>query len=424
MLLWMSFAVLTAVVLAVVLRPALAPVVSERIAAATADIAVYTDQLNELDLQLAQGQLQPVEHAALKNEVARRILSANDPARVASARPIRAFLTKAVRLLVERVLAPLFGRLLAWSAGSLVGAQCIQFIAAARRALSDPLSPRAIRAVTFGIAVAVPSAALALYLALGAPFVPARPFAAATTSLANASAADLIAKVEARLAADPNDGRGWDVIAPVYFRLERFADAAQAYQRALTLQGETSGRLAGFAEATVLANDGIVTEPARAAYEKLARLVPDRIEPRFWLALAKEQDGQRDAAAADYRALLASAAANDTSRALIEQRLAAVTAPPSTAPRGPTATDVDAAANLSEADRRAMIAQMVDNLAARLQANARDFDGWQRLVNAYVVLKDPIKARAALADARAAFQGDAAAAPVLADLSRRVEALQ
>ncbi len=371
MLLWISLAVLTAAALAVVLRPAFTA--SSAHPQNAPDIAVYTEQLADLDRQHLAGQLAPAEHAALRHEVARRILRA-DTAGTASA--------------VAQATAPSNSNIL------------------------------------LAVAGAVPVLSLGLYLTLGAPGVPARPFVAATnTALANASAADLIAKVEARLATDPNDGRGWDVIAPVYFRLERFADAAQAYQRAIALLGETPGRLAGFAEATVLASDGIVTEPARAAYEKLVRIVPDRIEPRFWLALAKEQDGQRDAAAADYRALLASAAANDTSRALIEQRLAAVTAAPSTAPRGPTATDVDAASSLNDAERRAMIAQMVDNLATRLKANSRDLEGWQRLVNAYVVLKEPAKARAALADARAAFQDDSAAAPILAELSRRLEAL-
>ena len=54
-----------------------------------------------------------------------------------------------------------------------------------------------------------------------------------------------------------------------------------------------------------------------------------------------------------------------------------------------------------------MIAQMVDGLAERLKRDGRDLAGWQRLVNAYVVLGRKDDARAALAEARKTFDGDA-----------------
>ena len=47
-----------------------------------------------------------------------------------------------------------------------------------------------------------------------------------------------VAAVEGRLIAKPDDGKGWAVIAPVYMRLERYADAAHAYSEALRLLGE------------------------------------------------------------------------------------------------------------------------------------------------------------------------------------------
>jgi cytochrome c-type biogenesis protein CcmH len=375
MLLWISFAVLTAAAFAVVLRPYFAVPNLTFDADRAPDLAVYLDQLAELDRQLAAGQLGAAEHEALRLEVSRRILRLE---------------------------------------GDATRSPPTKHVAPATGVVSLAL-------IVAGLA---PLAALGLYLKLGAPGVPAQPFAAAAAPVANASAASLIAQVESRLATNPGDGRGWDVIAPVYFRLERFADAAQAYQRAIALLGETMPRLAGFAEATVLANNGIVIEPARVAYEKLVVLSPDRIEPRFWLALAKEQDGKRDAAAADYRVLLAAAPPDASTRELIEQRLAAVASAGPPTFRGPTATDVDAASTLTDKDRQDMIGQMVANLAARLKANGRDLDGWQRLINAYVVLQDGTKARAALADARAALHGDSAASAALQALAPRIEALQ
>src|SRR5207247_718880 len=100
---------------------------------------------------------------------------------------------------------------------------------------------------------------------------------------------ELVAKVEARLREHPEDSEGWDVIAPVYLRLGRFHDAAGAFDRASRLKGESVKRLAGFAEASVLGADGVVTEEARLACEKILALEPGRADVRFWLALAKEQ---------------------------------------------------------------------------------------------------------------------------------------
>lgn len=221
---------------------------------------------------------------------------------------------------------------------------------------------------------------------------------------------ELIARVEQRLATNPADGQGWDVIGPVYLRLDRFQDAADAFSNAIRLLGETTPRLAGLAEALVMASNGIVTEPARRTYEKLAALEPDRIEPKFWLLLAKEQDGKTAEAAAGYRALLAGAPPDADWRPLVVERLAAVTgtkAPgtevKSQSERGPSASDVKAASAMSDDDRGKMIAGMIDGLAQRLKSNGNDPAGWARLVNAYLVLGEKGKAEAAVADARKAL---------------------
>lgn len=183
-------------------------------------------------------------------------------------------------------------------------------------------------------------------------------------------------------------------------------------------------RLAGLAESAVLAADGIVTEEARAAYDRILRLEPGRPEPRFWLALAKEQDGKLEAALADYRALLADSAADAPWRATVEsriadvsRRIAGVDKPDPRAP-GPTAGDIAAAEKLSPQDRAKMIAGMVDGLAERLKRDAHDLAGWQRLINAYAVLGRGQDARAALAEARKNFPADEQAQAALAALAK------
>src|SRR5919201_1202345 len=211
----------------------------------------------------------------------------------------------------------------------------------ARRAGPDA-AKIALAATTAG----VPLAALALYLAVGSPGLPNQPYAQRSAlKLENASVAQLVERVEARLRERPEDGKGWDVIAPVYLTQQRYQDAALAFANAIRLLGESTKRLAGFAEATVLANNGIITEEARLAYEKVLRIGPGLVEARFWVALAKEQDGDLDRAAQDYQGLLAEAPAQAPWRSAVEERLKAVRsrlgAGPAPTPPGPTAEDVD-----------------------------------------------------------------------------------
>ncbi|HJZ42159.1 MAG TPA: tetratricopeptide repeat protein, partial [Hyphomicrobiaceae bacterium] len=238
----------------------------------------------------------------------------------------------------------------------------------------------------------------------------------------SAQLGELVAKVEARLRERPEDAEGWDVIAPVYLRLGRFRDAADAFDRAARLKGETVKRLAGFAEATVLGADGVVTEDARLAYEKILKLEPGRAEARFWLALAKEQDGKLADAVTEYKALLSESPAAAPWRTALEQRIAEVSqrlsGTQTPAPRGPTVEDVAAAEKLIPGDRARMIAQMVDGLAQRLKRDGRDLAGWLRLVNAYVVLGRKDDALTALADARKTFGGDEKALSELAALAK------
>ncbi|HXF54117.1 MAG TPA: c-type cytochrome biogenesis protein CcmI, partial [Hyphomicrobiaceae bacterium] len=166
----------------------------------------------------------------------------------------------------------------------------------------------------------------------------------------------------------------------------------------------------------------IVTEPARKAFERALQLDPVRLEPRFWLALAKEQDGSLAEAAAAYRALLAAMPPETPWRPLVEERLAAVSFrldQDGQAP-GPGADDVAAAAELPPEQRKLMVEQMVEGLARKLAQNGRDLAGWQRLLRSYTVLGRTDEAERALGRARAALAGDEAALAELNAFARRL----
>lgn len=373
MLLWIAFALMTAAALAAVLLPLARPARRDELDSGA--LAVYRHQLEEIEDERTRGLVDNGEAAGARVEVARRLLASADRMDAQSPPP------------------PL------------------------------PESKRA--TVALATAAAIPLFTLALYLTHGSPGLPSFPATARTQMpIERAQISDLVAKVEARLREHPEDGDGWDVIAPVYYKLERFRDAANAYARAARLKGETVRRLAGLAESAVLAADGIVTEEARAAYERILALEPGRPEPRFWLALAKEQDGKLEPALSDYRALLSGAPADAPWRAAVEsriadvgRRIAGVDKPDPRAP-GPSAEDIAAAEKLSPQDRTKMIAGMVDGLAERLKRDGRDLAGWQRLINAYAVLGRSQDARTALADARKNFPADAAAQAALAALAK------
>jgi cytochrome c-type biogenesis protein CcmH len=387
MLLWLCFAFLTAAIVALLLRP-LRKAPEDVVAPADADLAVYRDQLRELDAERDRGLFDGSEIESARTEIARRLLK---------------------------------------RAGTTTDAPPVT---------DDATSLARARKLYIAIAALLPVVGIGLYLAEGSPHLPDLPFHdRRIADVGQSNVGELIARVEERLREHPEDGKGWDVIAPVYLRLQRYADAANAFAEANRLEGESVRRLLGFAEATMMANNGIVTEPVRRATLRVLELEPDRIDIRAWLALAKEQDGDLKGAAVEYRDILSKAPADASWRAAIEERIQVVerklagqpggekpgeAAPPAAAAApAPPAGQPDIAA-MSPAEREAFIAGMVDRLAERLKANGKDLDGWMRLARAYKVMGRDSDAESAIASARANFAGDQAS---LVEIDKNAESL-
>ncbi len=384
MLLWVIFAVLTSGVLIFILAPLTKR--SERAGShGEANIAVYKAQLTEIDADLQRGTLGATEAEGAKIEVSRRLLA---------------------------------------SAGNTFdGADGAEF---------QPKSQTRWRTTSIGVAAIVPALALVFYMAYGSPGQVAKPHAARLQAPAGLQrVTELIGQVEARLREHPEDGTGWDVLAPVYMRQKRFGQAAEAYSRAIRLLGETPARLGGLARASIFANNGIVGDVSRQAWQKVLAAQPKDHEARFWLAVGKEQNGDQAEAKAAYLALLKGAPPNAPWRAVVVSRLKALgvsvprvatAAKPGESPktRGPTRADVRAAGQMSPEDRQRMIEGMVAGLASRLKTNGKDIAGWLRLVNAYVVLGHKDRASAAVADARTALVDDPAALEKLDAQARKL----
>jgi cytochrome c-type biogenesis protein CcmH len=209
----------------------------------------------------------------------------------------------------------------------------------------------------------------------------------------------MVAQVETHLKANPDDGRGWEVIAPVYLRLGRFDDAVKARRNALAALGETAERQAGLGEALAMAAGGTVGDEAKTAFERAVALDHDNVKARYYLGVAAEQAGKPAEAATIWRAMIAGAPADAAWTEFIRQEIARV------AP-GPKESDIAAAADLNPEQRMAMIRGMVDRLAVKLHDDGSDLEGWLRLVRSYMVLGERDKAIAAAGAARRALASD------------------
>jgi cytochrome c-type biogenesis protein CcmH len=244
----------------------------------------------------------------------------------------------------------------------------------------------------------VPAVALALYGAKGSPHLPAQPLAARlSTDPARMDMAVAVSRVETHLQLNPTDGRGWEVLAPIYMRAGRYDDAARAFANIATHLGPTVDRLVDVGEARFLAAGGIVTVEARAAFDAAAQLGPLNPKGRYYLALAREQDGDTAGAVADLKALLASAPADANWRDAVAERIARIEGRPAGA---------DAIASLPQADQMTAIRGMVEQLATRLDLQGGSAEEWARLIRAQIVLGAREQAAASLRKAQTALAAD------------------
>lgn len=76
------------------------------------------------------------------------------------------------------------------------------------------------------------------------------------------------------------------------------------------------------------------------------------------------------------------------------------------APSGPTAEQMQAAQEMTPEERAEMILAMVDGLAARLEDNPKDEQGWTRLIRARSVLGQEEKLAADTARVKEIFKDD------------------
>jgi cytochrome c-type biogenesis protein CcmH len=330
------------------------------------DRVVYRDQLSEVERDLARGVLSPTEAESARLEIQRRLLG-------------------------------------------------VEVASPGSRTWSSP-SP-----LLAGIvALLVLGGSVGLYLRLGTPSLPDAPFAERVAQRTDQPPAPDAAPhldmqqaaqaLEKKLHADPTNAEGWVLYARTESMLGDYQKAGVAYRQAISLGQKSPDVLAGYGEMLVLSADGIVSPAAHDTFTEVLAADSKNDVARYYLALADEQAGEEQRAIDRWVALAADIPDDSPMREAISHGIAAaakeggLTAPAlpkGTPPQsqqdatetqsGPTQEQMGSAAQMPEGQRKDMIRGMVAQLAARLQTEPNDLEGWLRLARSYAVLDEPDK---------------------------------
>ncbi len=318
MMVWLGIAGLSLVVIALIL-------VRGRISDAAADpIALYKKQLADLRQDAETGVLEPDAAEAARLEIERRIL---------------------------RVTAP--------NTGAVVG--------------ENKLIPLVLAGLVVG-------SAFAFYYAVGNPTLPAAPGRMITVKdtlveEGGPSFGEAIAQIESHLATNPDDVKGWEVLAKSARAVADYSRAATAFGRLADLSPEDTSLRAQELEAFIAMGAGQVSPAAKLVLQKLLDKAPQHPAGHYYLGLARQQAGDDAGARAIWLALADRSAASAPWMPVLNQRLSELGVNP------PKLSDeqVSAVAGMSPEEREAFVQSMIERLEERLESAPDDSEGWMML---------------------------------------------
>ena len=372
MTLWIILAVMTLVAVAGLVIPALraTPPTATR---SDYDLTVYRDQLRDLKADVARGVVTPQEEDSARAEISRRMIAAGA------------------------------------SAEDVQGADG-----------AEKPQPRFARvAVAVLLILAVPVVATPIYLLTGSPNTPGQPFASRTDIRLTEESAlpegfeDGVARLEARLQEEPDDLEGWIMLGRALMIVQRHDAAASAFRRATALSPRNSQAQSLLGEAIVFAAGGTVTPPALRAFEAAFAADPQNIAARYYRAVERAQAGEVQEAFEAWLVLISESRADapwipdlrarlEEAARILDVDLGAVMPdplPPGGANQAQRPGPSGNAAAGAESGQEQQIQAMVARLAARLETDPDDADGWLMLGRSYGVLGDREGSRAAFARA-------------------------
>jgi cytochrome c-type biogenesis protein CcmH len=368
---WIVAGLLTAAVVALLARPLMRKAEPTDLGGGT-DLAVYRDQLAELERERSRGLVEAEQAASLETEISRRMLNA-----ARSAQPVAA-----------------------------------------------TTSPS--RVLTAIIAVLFPIGGLLIYLAVGQPDLPGLPLSARTIEQGQDPAKVLAAvdEIKGRLKQTKDDLDRWVMVAEAYEKLGHPREAVATFRIAKQIAPDDPGISAALGEALIDADGGAVGEEAKKLFQSIPPDSGSLPEARYYLALSAAQAGDMKTALRGWQSLLADSPADASWIEPTRQRIASAaqamgldpakeTPDPKPAPTtgmaaegplegGPDTAEGQAIKQMAPDQQQAMIQSMVQRLADRLQANPDDPEGWRKLARAYQVMGLADKANEATKQAAAA----------------------
>ena len=365
-MIWTAIGLLTLIVLGLLLRPLWRPSAASR--ALRPELAIYRDQLAELEADRARGLIGDEAAATARLEIERRLLAVPE--------------------------------------------------AAAEMTQSTP-QRRRLAAV---IAILVGAIALGLYLELGRPDLSDAPIAGREGAENADSAAALppppldpaqlalleeeIASLEASLDENPSQRDTWVALGNRLIELGRYREAIDAFDQAVAQGADDRLTQSRLGVALTLQQGGAVSAEAETAFRRALVADANDIAAAYWLAIHELQLGRGDAALrqliAIEQALPPDAPQRQSVAAVIADVAQRLGIDPDVAREQMATADgsVPDASQIPEGeDQEAFILSMVEGLAAKLEENPDDLEGWQKLGRSWTVLGDYGKAEAAYARA-------------------------
>ena len=344
------------------------------------DLAVYRDQLSEIDRDIERGVLSAEQADAARTEVQRRILAADQ--RIKKQQPTDT--------------------------------------------IQQTSANKPVRAIAAGFIVLFIAGGFGLYLDLGNPTMPDRPITSRTdeiNAVRMAQTADedrqsvlnrAVSDLSQRLLENPDDLRAWELLGASLMALGRPEEAQTAFLETVKRSGRDGDYLAMYAESLIRSNNGQINTTARGVLREAEKT--DSTDPRiqFYLGLADAQEGNVGAAVDRWITLANGAPADAPWLPMVVGRIneAAVAQgidiegrlnlAENTSP-GPSQEDIAAAQEMTPEEQQQMIMSMVNGLAERLEAEPNNPDGWARLMQAYMVLGREDDAKAAFEKASTVF---------------------
>lgn len=422
MTLWFVLTIMTSVAAVLVSAPFIRRMERRRLNS-SGDVAIYVDQLKEIEAEKAIGLIDAAQAESAMSEIKRRLLAAEKSDDVAST-PLSGGERTLAAIGVSAIVV--FGSIGLFALTANLEPPAAPSVASVGRVVADSGQSPAPQAVT-----APPPTSSASQLVLG------KTKAQAQSTLPPVE--EMVQRLVARLQRNPKDTEGWRMLGWSYSSTEHFVEAAAAYARAIELNPTVASYQSARAEALIKAASGVVTSDAKKSLDEALRLDPKDSRARFFNGLAKEQAGDKAAALKDWTELLSALDLTEPWAAELKQRTsdlakqleggssqssvpggptggaAAVAEPPKTTDAspsidqkesGPRPEDIKRAEAMPPSDREAMIRGMVDGLANRLEQSPHDVEGWIKLIRSQSVLGETEKAKQALERALKVFNDD------------------